>query len=909
MMKQWQEIEGGWSVQWLGNTAEASAPAKAPARLASATFPCVCGPVTETPVAGRWFATIPMDKSYVAGSLVLRIAGANGPVRVFASGKQFGEVLPPWVPAFVDLGSHAEIGKPLTVCVEVAAPSAGSVWNVGEGEALFLGPMLHEAPRVLSVSGAALLETIVRTDTSTERARATLHFLASKGTRVPLAVRLASPDGQKGEFKRDVVVADDSGLVEFEFEIPDPKAWTPEHPSLYSFEVTVDGGQSQKTPFGFSSPVWTEKGISLNDSPLFVRGVRWDAAGSAGFLSHANPKAEFSRIKEAGFNTIFPCSAPFPEALLLTAQQQGVLVIQNLGVGSASDTENAMARTSSAAAAMLARQECFPNIISFVGADLPGALLTNRDAEWLKAVVAARQDSTPKGWRKDPLRTILAHFSGTRLEVGQAPTQDPVQAICIGSRGPSPVEVHRFRLPAPVSIQRQSFLSKHLHHRDPSDLSGQGLGDSFFWKKLHKAKTGAGKFFAARLGCPSILDPESTLAALGSEKSPRTDSLAKLQKQLGQELAQAGLKDIWTASSFATACQQVAALAVLRQTDALSVNQRCCGILVNQWSDTPLHASGLVGLVGQPKPGFELFRKYHKPVRVIAEATVRTPYTMQSAAIRIHMANDGAQGEYSLLLRVKGNNGRIWHQESLPAVSDGGISNVGKFEFPVGDERGSFTFDMQLSRAGRDVYRTEETFYVPPAVHADTSAQVFRFLGEFPEEIFRHGRPDARAVLINQVRTFDPTRLHELLDDAVTGLTLVFAGLDPDDAKFLQKHGGLAYPLDLVPAASAGGEGFHFLAQSPLFARLPSGIVAGEIHADLLPAWSLARLPGAQVAAGFAQIPGTSTQWKFFADIQSVPHGKGRILFHQYRMWDKIGTSALADALFANLADQVREQG
>jgi len=850
-----------------------------------------------------------MDKGYAADKLVLRIAGSNGPTRVFAAGKQVGGVLPPWIPSFVDLGEHAVAGTPLVVCIEVQAPAFGSTWSVGEGEALSLGPALYETPKVLSVAGPALLEALVRTDFHTERVRASVRFLAAKGTRLPLTVRLSAHDGQKGEFKREVALADESGIVDFEFEVPDPKLWTSEQHSMYSFEVTLEGGQTLKTAFGFSAPAWTEKGISFNEAPLFVRGVRWDAAGSAGFLSQGAIKAELSRIKEAGFNTVFPCSAPFPESVILQALQLGLLVIQNLGVGAAADNDAALSTTSSLAAEMISRQESFPNVLAFVGGDLPGALLSNRDAEWLKATVAARQEKIPKGWRKDTLRTVLSHFGGTRLEVGHNPTQDPVQAICVGARAPSPVEVHRFRLPAPVSIQRQSFLSKHLHPRDPSDLSGQGLGDSLFWKKLHKAKTGAGKFFAARLGCPSILDPESTLHALGNEKSPRTEALTKLNKQLGLELAQAGLKDIWTPSSFATACQQVASLAVLRQTDALAVNPRCCGILVNQWSDTPLHASGLVGLVGQSKPGFELFRKYHKPVRVIAEATVRTPYTMQSAAIRIHMSNEGAPGEYSLLLRVKGNNGRIWHQESLPALSDGGVSTVGKFEFPVGDERGSFTFDMQLSRTGRDVYRTEETFYVPPAVNMENASQVFRFLGEFPDDIVRQGKPDARAVLVNQVRTFDPTRLQELLDDAVTGLTVIFAGIDPDDARFLQKYGGLNYTLDLVPAASAGGEGFHFLAQSPLFTRLPAGIVAGEVHADLLPAWSIARLPGAQVAAGFAQIPGTSTHWNFFADIQSVPHGKGRIVFHQYRMWDKLGTSALADALFSNLADQVREQG
>ncbi|MEK7392292.1 MAG: hypothetical protein AAB214_06975, partial [Fibrobacterota bacterium] len=465
---------------------------------------------------------------------------------------------------------------------------------------------------------------------------------------------------------------------------------------------------------------------------------------------------------------------------------------------------------------------------------------------------------------------------------------------------------HRLSLPAPVSIQRHSFLAMLMHPRDPSDLVDQGLGDALFWKKIHKARTSSGKFFVSRLGCPSLLDPERTLESLGNEKSARTDKLHTLVKELQAEMTQVGLKEVWTPSGFATACQQVGAQAVLRQADALAINPRCCGVLVNQWSDTPSHSSGLVGITGEPKPGFELFRKYNRPVRVIAEAALRTPYIMQTAAVRIHMANDNAPGEYSLLLRVKGNNNRIWHQESLPAVSEGGVSMVGKFEFPVGDERGHFTFDMQLSRQGRDVFRTEETFYVPPSANLEAAAQAFRFLGEFPEDVMRHGRSDARAVLVNQVRTFDPKRLQDLLDDAVTGLTVVFAGLEPEDARFLQKHGGLNFPIELAPAASAGGEGYHYVAPSTLFARLPQGIVAGEVFADLLPAWTLARLPGSQVASGFAQLS-PSGHWQFKADIQTVPHGKGRLMFHQFRMWDKLGSLALADALFANLADVVRE--
>ena len=906
-MKQWQEIEGGWSLQRGATSADVTAaPSKVPGKLPAASFPSIGGTADAVPAVCRWFATLAPQKIPSAGGLYLRLAGANSPLKVWVNGTVVACDLPVWVPNVVDLTAFARDDKPLLLCLEAEAPGADTKWAAGEGEAFQLGPVLHETPRVFASAGPVLCDAIVRADFHTERVRLTLSFRNQAGAVVNLSLRLTSPDGQKGEFKREVALATENGEHEFEFDVPECKPWSPDHPALYGFEIAVDGVQTTKIPFGFAALSWLEKGIFLNDAPFFVRGVRWDAAGQAGFLSQTNPKTEFQRIKEAGFNTVFPSSTPMPEPLLYAAQQVGLVVIQNLGAGGLADSVAAFENSLSTGKALVLRQEAMANILGFVGGDLPGGLLAAKEADWLKALVARRQESAPKGWRKEPARTLVAHMAGTRLEVGHQPTQDPVQTCVCGAKSPSALEIHRFRLPAPVSIQRQSFLSKHLHPRDPSDLVDQGLGDALFWKKLHKARTASGKFFVSRLGCPSLLDPERTLEALGNEKSTRTEKLNALTKELQAEMTQVGLKEVWTPSGFATACQQVGAQAVLRQADALAINPRCCGVLVNQWSDTPSHSSGLVGITGEPKPGFELFRKYNKPVRVIAEAALRTPYIMQTAAVRIHMANDNAPGEYSLLLRVKGNNNRIWHQESLPAVSEGGVSMVGKFEFPVGDERGHFTFDMQLSRQGRDVFRTEETFYVPPAANLEAAAQTFRFLGEFPDEVVRHGRQDARAVLVNQVRTFDPKRLQDLLDDAVTGLTVVFAGLEPEDARFLQKHGGLNFPIELSPAASAGGEGYHYIAPSNLFARLPQGVVAGEVFADLLPAWTLARLPGSQVASGFAQLS-PSGHWQFKADIQTVPHGKGRLMFHQFRMWEKLGSLALADALFANLADVVRE--
>ena len=47
--------------------------------------------------------------------------------------------------------------------------------------------------------------------------------------------------------------------------------------------------------------------------------------------------------------------------------------------------------------------------------------------------------------------------------------------------------------------------------------------------------------------------------------------------------------------------------------------------------------------------------------------------------------------------------------------------------------------------------------------------------------------------------------------------------------------------------------------------------------------------------------------FKSITELIDTTTPEGRLMFHQFRMWDKLGSLALADALFANLADVVRE--
>ena len=85
------------------------------------------------------------------------------------------------------------------ICLEAEAPSADTHWAAGEGEALQLGPILHDLPKILNIAGPVLVDAVVRADFHTERVRLTLSFRNPAGSKALLSLRLNAPDAQKGE--------------------------------------------------------------------------------------------------------------------------------------------------------------------------------------------------------------------------------------------------------------------------------------------------------------------------------------------------------------------------------------------------------------------------------------------------------------------------------------------------------------------------------------------------------------------------------------------------------------------------------------------------------------------------------------------------------------------------------------
>ena len=96
---------------------------------------------------------------------------------------------------------------------------------------------------------------------------------------------------------------------------------------------------------------------------------------------------------------------------------------------------------------------------------------------------------------------------------------------------------------------------------------------------------------------------------------------------------------------------------------------------------------------------------------------------------------------------------------------------------------------------------------------------------------------------------------------------------------------------------------YHWIPAGDVFAGLPQNTLAGDPYAEIAPQYSLSDL-GGEVLAGALQnthTPKELPRMLWFSDIEVVRLGKGRLIFCQYRAFDRAQTNPVAARLACNL--------
>jgi len=129
---------------------------------------------------------------------------------------------------------------------------------------------------------------------------------------------------------------DGAAGVDVSISVPDARPWSPASPALYSLRARFSlAGQSAQVTrrFGFRSLQAREGVLFLNGQPLILRGLLswgWQPDIIAPAYTPASARAEIRRAKALGFNLIKLCLFVPNQAYFEAADEEGILLWQEL---------------------------------------------------------------------------------------------------------------------------------------------------------------------------------------------------------------------------------------------------------------------------------------------------------------------------------------------------------------------------------------------------------------------------------------------------------------------------------------------------------------------------------------------------------------------------------------------------
>ena len=511
----------------------------------------------------------------------------------------------------------------------------------------------------------------------------------------------------------------------------------------------------------------------------------------------------------------------------------------------------------------------------------------------------------------DPTRPIFSNLGsvfldsqgGGKIDLGKI--YEPITSQI------SPFESHKFRLGYPVSQRTYNMLANYCSSKESKLISDGIHGNKSFWERYNYLKDEVGgKVLVDGIGSPVFGDIAGQLEASKPYSSFQDyKDVQKFVAELNLVLKDKDLKMWKDALAFMAAADEITTSAMKQHIEALLINPQISGYIIENWGDYGMHFTGLANWQRQPKKALiQVLSQINRPIHIFAEAEDRTPYIGSSASIKIHLINEAQLGDYSVQFKVKGPSGRVLHQETVNGKAKPGYNSVGRFKFPVGMERGRFTFDLTLTRQGKEVGKVEEQFFVPAEVKLDVLLKKVSLLGNFHDTVSYSTVHDTPITVASDLTDVTEDTLKKALARAFEGGTLILGAMGEEDVK---KWNSLkAFGTDLICFRSTGATpgNFHYMKESSAFKDLPTVGLLDQMYSEVQPHWSLDHLPTSEVIAGSLNINGTAgakSKIRWGADIALAPYGKGKVIFYQYDIFGKLGKNALADALFANLIQQL----
>ncbi|MBK9941227.1 MAG: glycoside hydrolase [Kouleothrix sp.] len=290
-----------------------------------------------------WYRTsFSLPAEWAGRRIWLRFGGVSYHCQVLVNGQVLGEHTGLWDAFAVELTAAARIAAQNELLVRVEKPaslSAGPDSASAPGRFRLRETLAGFLPYVwghmfggiwqqveLYASGPVIIEDVLVRGT----AGGVVTLALATSAPAELAIEIDGPDGTPICSATTHSVADSGGRAQAQaiLGLPEPQAWSPGAPALYTARVALDGDE-QVVRFGLRSLRAEGSTIVLNDRPIYPRmALAWGWYPQA---LHSNPgrervRADFARLKALGYNGVKLCLWFPPQYYFELADELGMLL-------------------------------------------------------------------------------------------------------------------------------------------------------------------------------------------------------------------------------------------------------------------------------------------------------------------------------------------------------------------------------------------------------------------------------------------------------------------------------------------------------------------------------------------------------------------------------------------------------
>jgi len=283
------------------------------------------------------------DLDSVAPHVRLKVHKAMFGTKVFLNGKEIGEYLPSFTPAYYDVTDALKKGKN-EILIRIGADFQSVLYKATipyDKEKLYYIPGIFDSVELIG-TGKVFVENIQTVpDIEHGKVRAQIRLVNKGNAKVSTSVDLRVAEYKSGKAAGNAsiasveVPADSDVVVDAVVDIADCQLWSPESPFLYVFEAATNSDRFT-TRFGMRSFRFNQETrfAELNGKPYFMRGSNFTLYR---FFEDQPPREYLpwnrdwvqllhERVKEMHWNSIRYCIGFPPEFWYDIADEVGILI-------------------------------------------------------------------------------------------------------------------------------------------------------------------------------------------------------------------------------------------------------------------------------------------------------------------------------------------------------------------------------------------------------------------------------------------------------------------------------------------------------------------------------------------------------------------------------------------------------